>query len=304
MKRIVAAVLALTAAACTTDDSVRPQLRESTSEEIVIGSFDFTENQILAEVYALTLEAHGYPVRRLPNVASREIMAPAMDQAFVDLVIEYQGTALTFVEMRDEPLALGPRATYNELKDELADRGGVAFDFAPVENKNEVVVSASTAAEHDLVTISDLHPIASELVFGGPPECPSRPLCLAGLETTYGLEFNTFQPLDAGGPLTAAALRSGEIDAGILFTTSPFLVGGDLTVLKDDHRLQPPENIVPIARDDVVAKHGHDFVRLIDSITARLSTLELRTLNQRVEIGGEDPDDVATDWVREEGLAK
>lgn len=301
MRRVAAVLLALsTLLSCSQDPGSGPQRKDPNA--IVIGSFNFTENYVIAEIYASVLDSHGYPVARLHNVASREIMEPALEQAMIDFVVEYQGTALNFLQLRSEPLAIGPRKTYERLQAELETRGIVPFELAPVENKNEVVVRTATAAAHDLVNISDLRPLASEMAFGGPAECPSRPLCLMGLETTYGLEFESFVTLDAGGPLTAAALRSGEIDAGILFTTSPELGRGDLTALVDDRGLQPPENLVPLARKQIVDTYGRDFVRLVDSVSAQLSTLAVRTLNQRVDIGGEDPDQVAGSWVREHGF--
>jgi osmoprotectant transport system substrate-binding protein len=302
VRRVAAAFLALASLISCSQESESPPEQRADPNEIIVGSFNFTENQILAEIYASSLESHGYSVRRLHDVAAREIMEPAMEQAFVDFVVEYQGTALNFLRLTREPLGISSRTIYERLQEELATRGLVAFDFAPVESKNEVVVSTATAAEHDLVNISDLKPLAPDMVFGGPPECPSRPQCLVGLEAVYGLEFKSFLPLDTGGPVTAAALGSGEIDAGILFTTSPALVSGKLTVLVDDLGLQPPENIVPFARREVVSTHGADLVRLVNSISARLSTVALRTLNQRVDIGGEDPIEVARSWVREEGL--
>jgi osmoprotectant transport system substrate-binding protein len=119
------------------------------------------------------------------------------------------------------------------------------------------------------------------LVFGGPPECPSRPLCLDGLENTYGLRFKEFRPLDAGGPLTVAALEGGEIDVGVLFTTSPAISVRRLVVLEDNRNLQPSENIVPVVRKEVAEAHGIEFTELVNSITKQLSTDPLRSLNQR-----------------------
>jgi osmoprotectant transport system substrate-binding protein len=301
VKRAVALTLALVSLlSCSRE---RDSSHESRNPNvIIIGSFNFTESQILGDIYATALDENDFPIERLPDVATREIMEPALEQGLVDFVPEYQGTALTFLELRDSPLAISAQSTYQRLQRELDGRGLVAFRYAPAESKNEVVVSVDTAAQYDLVRISDLEPVADNMVFGGPPECPSRPLCLAGLESIYSLDFESFVPLDAGGPLTAAALRSGEIDAGILFTSSPELVPGDLTVLVDDRKMQPPENIVPFARQEVVETYGRDFVRLVNSVSARLTTITLRTLNQRVEVGGENPLEVARDWVEEEGL--
>ncbi len=291
-------------ASCTSDPDSNRTSNGSTSgaAPIVIGSFDFSESRILAEVFGQTLEDQGYPVTRLRNVASREVMEPALEQGFVDFVPEYQGTALTFLGLGRETPATGTRETHRKLTQVLGDRGIAVLDYAPAENKNEVVVTEATADRFQLKNISDLRTVASQLVIGGPPECPSRPLCLDGLQETYGLRFKEFRAVDAGGPLTVAALEGGEIDVGILFTTSPAIPIRRLIVLEDDRSLQPSENIVPVVRKDVAEAHGGVFTKLVNSITERLTTDTLRRLNQRVELGGEAPAAVAHRWLLLQGL--
>ena len=291
-------------AACTSDSGSITENQESSSgpPPIVIGSFDFSESRILAEIFGRALEDRGYPITRLENVASREVMEPALEQGFVDFVPEYQGTALTFLGLgRPLPVA-GAGETHRKLTKLLGERGIDVLDYAPAENKNEVVVTEATADRFQVKNISDLRAVASQLVIGGPPECPSRPLCLDGLQNAYGLRFKEFRPLDAGGPLTVAALEGGEIDVGILFTTSPAIPIRRLIVLEDDRNLQPSENIVPVVRKEVAEAHGMEFTELVNSITERLSTDTLRRLNQRVELGGEAPAEVAHRWLDLQGL--
>ncbi|HZA19557.1 MAG TPA: ABC transporter substrate-binding protein, partial [Actinomycetota bacterium] len=248
---------------CTSDpDLVAGKKEASGGAPIVIGSFDFSESRILAEIFGLALEDRGYPVTRLRNVASREVMEPALEQGFVDFVAEYQGTALTFLGLGRETPVAGTRETHRELTQVLGDRGIAVLDYAPAENKNEVVVTKATADRFQLRNISDLRAVEQELVIGGPPECPSRPLCLDGLQDTYGLRFKEFLPLDAGGPMTVAALEGGEVDVGILFTTSPAIPVRRLTVLEDNRNLQPAENIVPVVRKEVADAHGREFTEL------------------------------------------
>jgi osmoprotectant transport system substrate-binding protein len=145
-------------------------------------------------------------------------------------------------------------------------------------------------------------PEASELVFGGPPECPERPLCLGGLEDRYGLEFGAFEPLDAGGPVSVTALRSGNVDVALLFTTDAAIDQNDFVLLYDDLGLQPAENVTPVVRAEVVEAHGDGFVRVVDSVSALLTTEDLRELNARVAEGA-TPKDVATAWLAEHGLS-
>jgi osmoprotectant transport system substrate-binding protein len=302
----VALVCVALFASCTSDpDSITENQKSSSGPPpIVIGSFDFSESRILAEIFGQALEERGYPVTRLENVASREVMEPALEQGFVDFVPEYQGTALTFLSLGREIRAAGTRETHRRLTKVLGDKGITVLDYAPAENKNEVVVTQATAYRLQLRNIGDLRAVAHQLVLGGPPECPNRPLCLDGLQDTYGLKFKEFRPLDAGGPMTVAALEGGEIDVGILFTTSPAIPVRRLAVLEDNRNLQPSENIVPVVREEVAEAHGREFTELVNSVTDRLSTDTLRRLNQRVELGGEAPAVVANRWLLLQGLVQ
>ncbi|HZK51007.1 MAG TPA: glycine betaine ABC transporter substrate-binding protein [Actinomycetota bacterium] len=143
-------------------------------------------------------------------------------------------------------------------------------------------------------------PIASQMVLGGPPECPDRPFCLPGLEETYGLEFESFQPLDVGGPQTINALTNGRIDVGLVFSTSSAIVANDLVVLEDDQGLQQAENITPIVREEAL---DDTIEASLDAVSAALTTENITELNGFVEIDGQDPSDVAADFIESEGIA-
>lgn len=143
-------------------------------------------------------------------------------------------------------------------------------------------------------------PIASQFILGGPPECPERPFCLPGLEETYGLEFESFQPLDVGGPQTVNALKNGRIDVGLLFSTSSAIIANDFVVLEDDEGLQQAENITPIVREEAL---DEAVEASLNAVSAALTTDNITELNGRVEIDGEDPADVAADFIESEGIA-
>jgi osmoprotectant transport system substrate-binding protein len=281
-----------------------PTPAERDDSTIVIGAYDFTESLVLAQIYATALTDEGYRTKVVHGISSREVMKPALEQGLVDLVPEYQGTMLNFVTGDDETAALPARAANERLASELAEGGTTVLDFAAAQNRNEIVVTRATASEFRLEEISDLRSVASEMVFGGPPECPVRPLCLPGLEETYGLEFKGFQPLDVGGPLTVNALTGGEIDVGLLFSTDPAIGIRDLVVLIDDRGLQPPENVVPVVREETVDAYGDEFTDVVNSITSHMSTSDLQLLNAGVDVGGADPRDVAEGWLAEFGGAQ
>ena len=274
---------------------------------ILVGAFDFTESEVLAHIYAGALDASGYPVHVLDRVASREIMEPALEQGHVDLVPEYQGTLLRFLDPQAAS-SVGGNADHapeelRALTSLLETRGIVALEPAPATNSNVVVVTKETATRLDLSRISDLAHAAGDLIFGGPPECPTRPLCLVGLEDTYGLNFESFQPLDVGGPLTLGALLAGDIDVGLLFETDPGITRHDLVVLRDDLHLQPAENVLPVLREAVLEEHGEGLVQTLNDVSAEITTSDLRRLNAEIVDEGTSPNDAARRWLEERGLS-
>lgn len=141
--------------------------------------------------------------------------------------------------------------------------------------------------------------VASQLTLGGPPECPQRPFCIPGFMRVYGIEFGSFQPLDVGGPLTVEALEQGEIDVALLFSTSSVIGENGWVVLEDDQSLQTAENITPVVRTEVL---DDTITERLNAVSAALTTEGIIILNGRVEIDGEDPADVAADFLDQEGL--
>lgn len=145
--------------------------------------------------------------------------------------------------------------------------------------------------------------LASTFVFGSGAECPIEPYCLPGLEETYGLKFKEFIVTDPGGAKTAAALQSGDIDAGVLFTTDPRLSTGSFVLLDDDRQLQPAENVTPILDGDLSVSHGKELAATIDAVSAALSTEELTALNGQVLSGSLTSETAAAAFLRDKGLA-
>jgi osmoprotectant transport system substrate-binding protein len=291
------ALAALVGAACGGADE--PATRQPSADDGVrVASFDFRESVLLAELYAEMIESTGTPVVRIGAVGPREITMPALEQGLVDVVPEYLGTALRWFgaveQIPDREPALA------ELGRRLEPLGLVALEAASAQDVNVIVVATSTAERHDLTVISDLAPLAAGMRFGGPPECPDRPLCLIGLEAVYGLRFDEFVS-QRSQPFTAEALLRGEIDAGLMFSTDPAVTTRGLTVLDDDRRLQPPEHVVPVVRTDALDRWGADVATALDRLSRALTTSTLRLLNRRVDRGAA-VEQVAGDWLRAAGL--
>ena len=288
--------LVLSVAACGQSPHQR-DTRALGDRAITIASFNFPESVILGEIYALALEANGYEVERRLDLGPRELLQPALERGLIEFVPEYLGSALGFLA-GSQAVSKSLPAARRRLAAELSPRGIRVLASSSAEDANGIAVTTATSREYGLTKISDLAPVARQLVFGGPPECPQRPLCLPGLEERYGLVFKRFVPLDESGPITAAALSSGQVDVALMFTTDPNLATGDLLLLEDDRRLQPPENVTPLLREEVVQAHGPGLVRLVDSLSRRLTTEGLTELNRLVSLEGMTPRAAAREWLR------
>ncbi|MDP9219287.1 MAG: ABC transporter substrate-binding protein [Actinomycetota bacterium] len=261
-----------------------------------VASYDFSENEVLAEVYGQALRRKGFRVTLSAQLGTREIVEPALEQGHLDLVIDYLGTALDFASPGD-PHTHGDSATaYQALRTKLAPRGIDTLGFAQAQDQNGFAVTAQFARQHGLSKISDLVGLSASLVFGGPPECPNRPYCLPGLERAYGLRFRSFLPMPTR-IATATALTTGEISVGLLETTDARLADGQLRLLADDRGLQPRENIVPLVRRDVMKAHGSRVTAALAHVTAVLTTRDLIELNRAVEVDGLSPAQAATQWL-------
>ena len=276
----------------------RPPPEDPSRPTIRLTFFGFAESELLAQLYGQALGQHGLPVRWVPQLDSLDFVEPALEQGKVDMVPAYLGSTLNFLTDRDRAATANPRQTHARLEQAFAPRGVSVLAFAPAQDRNGFVVSGDLARRHHLERISDLAPLAQQLVIGGPPECSQQPLCLKGLEEVYRLDFARFE-LMASRDFTAAALQSGEIDVGMIKTTDPNLLtpGADLVQLADDRGLQPADNVVPVLRRELVDAYGPRLVRLVNSVSAQLTTGELTALNLQVA-NGQTAAKIASGWVR------
>jgi osmoprotectant transport system substrate-binding protein len=282
-------------AACTES---APAQTARQPDAIQVAAFGFTESEILAELYSQALEARGYPTDPVLNAGPRELVQPALAEGLIDVVPEYAGSALAFLTLGALEGTASVSETHNALMRVVTPSGVIALAPAPAQDANAIVVTQATADRFGLRDISDLASVDSQLVFGGPPECAQRRLCLVGLADVYGLGFREFIPLDTGGPLTLQALRSGSIDVALLFTTDPAIVSEGLVVLTDDRGLQPSENITPLLRREVLSTHGEGVVQTLDAVSALLTTSDLRAMIGRV-VAGSTAREVAGSWLQE-----
>jgi osmoprotectant transport system substrate-binding protein len=269
---------------------------------ITIASFNFSESIILAHIYGGALKNKGYTVNYRDKLGNREIVEPALENGQIDLYAGYAATDLTFVEKKQGvALDAGGDAAANvqKLNSLLSSKGVTVLTPSPAVDQNAFAVTKAEADQNHLVKLSDVSSVASQWTLGGPPECPQRPFCQVGLEKTYGLHFKAFKALDAGGPLTYAAFKSGAINIGLVFSSDGAISANNLVVLEDDKHLQQADNIVPLIRSSVA---NSEVTALLNSIDAKLNTPDLTALNKSADVDKQDPVDVAAGWLKSHGF--
>src|SRR5437870_8715125 len=242
----------------------------STKATITIASFNFSESIILAHIYGGALKNKGYTVNYRDKLGNREIVEPALENGQIDLYAGYAATDLTFVEKRQGVTAdagTDAQANVQKLNSVLSSKGIKALDPSPAVDQNAFAVTKAEADANHLVKLSDVAAVAGGWTLGGPPECPQRPFCQQGLVSVYGLHFKDFKALDAGGPLTYAAFKSGAINIGLVFSSDGGISANNLVVLDDDKHLQQADNIVPLIRTAVA---NSEVTALLNSIDAKL----------------------------------
>jgi osmoprotectant transport system substrate-binding protein len=267
-------------------------------DTITVGSFNFPESEVIAEIYAQALEGRGFHVDRQLDVGPRELLIPALQRGLVELVPEYAGSLLGFF---GGTASSDSATTHERLAVALAPRGLTALSAAPAEDRNAFAISATTAKRLNVESLSDLTSFAPGMSFGGPTECPDRPLCLKGLEDVYGLHFKEFIALDTGGPLTVQALNDGTVDVGLLFSSDPTLRAGRLIDLRDDRELQPSENVTPVISQATLERLGPGIADALNAVSALLRTADLRELNAAIG-AGRSAAEVAHDWLQANGF--
>ncbi|RKS10494.1 osmoprotectant transport system substrate-binding protein [Nocardiopsis sp. Huas11] len=262
---------------------------------VVIGSADFPESTLLAEIYGRAMEAQGVEVDYQLNIGSREVYYSQIESGNLSVFPEYNGATLAYL---DEEAPTGSSEETNALVAEALPDSLEILDSSSAENKDSVTVTSEVAEEHDLATLADLAGAADELVLGGPPEFETRHQGVVGLEEVYGIEFQEFRSLEVA--LLTQALLDGDIQAANLFTTDPQIAVEDFVVLEDPENLFGAQNITPLINSEQVDETARGA---LNDVSAALTTEALTALNERVVVQNENAADVAQEWLEEEGLA-
>jgi osmoprotectant transport system substrate-binding protein len=267
------------------------------SDTISIGSANFPESGLVAAIYGQALRAKGVKVSTTPSLGSREAYVPALKDGSIDLIPEYTGTLLQYLDPKATETA--PDEVYAALRKALPAPLTV-LDKAQAQDKDAVVVPKAIARKYGATSIADLAPHCGDLDFGGPPEFQTRPDGIPGIQRNYGCTFRSYLSLDAGGPLTLDALNEGKVAAADLFTTNPQIATNDLVALTDPKDNFAAQNVVPLINS---TKATPQVEQILNAVSAKLTTQDLVTLNAQLNAPDKpDASTVAKGWLAKNGL--
>ena len=284
--------------ACSNADPLGAETNSPKS--IVVGSGDFPESEIIAEIYAQALQANGFEIGRRMGIGSRETYIPALKDHSIDLVPEYIGNLLLYFAPASTATMLDAveLELYKKLPGDLS-----ILTPSPASDTDTVTVTSATATAWNLKTIGDLAAHSPDVRFGAPSAFENRPSGLPGLRQKYGLNLspgNFVAINDGGGAVTVRALVEGRVTAANIFSTSPAIPQNHLVALEDPEHNFLAGNIVPLVNSQ---KKSDRLKDVLDAVSAKLTTSGLAGLNAAVSgNSGIDPDQAALNWVRDNGF--
>jgi osmoprotectant transport system substrate-binding protein len=267
---------------------------------LVVGSADFPESQVIAELYAGALSAAGVTASTKPNIGSREVYFKAVQDGSVDVIPDYSGNLLLHVNK--DATEVSAEDIAKALPAKLP--GGLAvLDAAKAEDKDAMVVTKATQEKYQLKSIEDLAKVCSQIVVGAPATFAERAYGLPGLKKNYGCEPKKLEPFsDGGGAVTLKALLSDQVQVADIYTTTPSIADNDLVVLADPKNNFIAQQVLPLYNKAKMTDKAKDALNAVSRI---LSTEDLINLNRAVSgTQKQNPKDAAAAWLKDKGLAK
>ncbi len=257
---------------------------------ITVGSAGFTENVLLADIYADAMSK----VTKHLNIGERPIYIKALNDGSIDFIPEYSGSILSYLD--SSATAKTPDDVYAALQQKVGDKLTV-LQFAAAQDSDTITVTQATASKYSLKTIADLSSVASKLTLGAPAQFKTRPDGVPALKSVYGVTFGRFTPLAAGGAITVNALKNGTIAAADIFSTDSSIAKNNFVSLEDPKNMFAAQNVVPLVNK---SKLSQPMVDACNAVSAKLDTATLADLVAKASSG--DPDKVAKDWLASAGL--
>jgi osmoprotectant transport system substrate-binding protein len=264
---------------------------------VIVGSAGFSENVILANIYADAMSAKGVKVTKKLNIGERPVYMNALKDGSIDFIPEYSGSILSYLDPK--ATAKSPADVFAALQTAAAKINLTVLKYAPAQDSDTITVTQATAAKYNLRSIADLAPVAGKLTLGAPAQFKTRPDGVPALKSVYGVQFGTFTPLGTTGTITVTALKSGSIDGADIFSTDPSIAANNFVSLQDPKSMFAAQNIVPLLTKSKVTSSITDAC---NAVSAKLDTKTLADLVAKVQNSKQDPDAVAKAWLAQVGL--
>ncbi len=275
---------------------------------IVVGSDNFSESVLLADIYGQALAAKGYTVSYKLNIASREVTYGLLKSGTITLKPEYNGALLAYLDSLKKTTS--PQTSVAQVDAAITselDSNLKILNPADAQDNDTLTVSKSTAAKYNLKAGSSIADLVTALngasvSIGAAAEFQTRYQGILGLEQAYGLKASqiTFKSLDAGGTLTETALSQGAVDTGDLFTTDPTITQNGLVTLTDPKNIFGLQNVLPLVNKTALNATG---VAALNAVDAKLDSATLLSLDTKVQSEKQDPETVAKQWLTSQGLS-
>ncbi len=269
------------------------------AQTVKVGSKNFTEQFVLAEIYAQALEAAGIKVERKINLGGTLIAHKALEEKEIDFYPEYTGTILVAVLKQDA--MTDRKAVYDKVKSDYAAKGLVVLNETPFQNTYNMVVRPDTAEKYKLETLTDLAKVSKDLKLGAGPEFRDRKDGIPGLKAKYGMEFKEDLQLAIG--LRYQALKNDQIQVVNGYSTDGMISAMKLKRLKDDKNLWPPYYVVPVVRKEVLDANPK-IAEVLNRTSAMLDEASMAEMNYKVDGEKMEPKDVAREFLKAKGVVK
>ncbi|HET9873700.1 MAG TPA: ABC transporter substrate-binding protein [Propionibacteriaceae bacterium] len=268
----------------------------SASGPVVVGSANFTESQVLAELYAQAMKAKDVDASTKLNIGSREVYIKALQDESISMIPEYTGNLLLYFDPK------ASATTAEEVEKALPAAIGDLKTLKPssAADQDVYVVTKETSQQKGITSLKDLKKISANSILGGPSELKDRAYGPEGLKSIYGATFKQFRPYDSPA-VKVKDLNDNKIQVAEFFTTESAIVDNGYVQLEDPQAMILPQNVIPLIRPEVAENTA--ATGAVEAVQAALTTEELTALNKKVDVDRQEPAEVAEEWLQSKGLS-
>lgn len=275
--------------------AVLPTVASADSKPIIVGSKNVSESKTVSEVYALALEHDGYKVTRKPNIANNVILK-ATESGQVDVYPDYTGTIVeSYLKKKGQGKSAAQMANIAQIG--LKKKGVTTFKYAPGDNRQGVGMPTKVAEKYHIQNLSDLQKNAKKLRFASQGEFEKRADALPAMDKAYG-KYNWKSLKDYDVNLLYKIMDQGKADVAPVSTTDGQLATSKFTLIKDNKKIWPPYNLVPVVNQKA-AKQYPKMEKTLNQVDAKLTTKQLTKLNKKVNVDGQNYKTVAKNWYKQ-----